>query len=296
MPAYNEEKNIEHILEALIHQKTTTIHINDIVVISSGSTDRTEELTLAYANIDSRVKLIKQTKRGGKASAINAFLKTCNDEIVVIESADTVPDFDTIENLCHPFLENESIGLTGGAPIPVNDPNTCTGYIVHTWWWFHRNIPRFGEIIAFRNLLPEISKTTAVDEAYIQAKLIQLGFKAVHIDSAIVHNKGPETITDLIKQRRRIFNGHSRLYQEEGIKIDNMTKSSLRLLFVYKPLSLKHFFWLVFGVAIEAYARALGAYDAKIRNINPFVWDTATTTKQLALEPVHEESDEEDQQ
>ena len=20
------------------------------------------------------------------------------------------------------------------------------GFIIHTWWWFHRNIPRFGEI------------------------------------------------------------------------------------------------------------------------------------------------------
>lgn len=289
VPAHNEGKNISYILEALIAQKTKDIYINKIVVVSSGSTDDTNKITREFVKRDKRVMLIPQKSRSGKASAINAFLKVVDDPVLVIESADTVPNPDAIELLCHPFLENEEIGLTGGAPMPVNDDNTFTGYLVHTWWWFHRNIPRFGEIIAYRNIFPEISKTTAVDEAYIQAKVIQSGLKAVHIDAAVVRNKGPENVSDLIKQRRRIFNGHSRLFQEEGVKIDNMTKSSLRLLFKYQPKSLLHSLWLVGGVFIEIYARILGAYDVHVRNYNPFVWDTATSTKNLALADTEDE-------
>lgn len=291
VPAHNEGKNISYILEALITQETKDIKINKIIVVSSGSTDDTDQIASQFVKKDTRVKLITQKSRSGKASAINAFLKVVDDPVLVIESADTVPNPDAIELLCRPFLENEEIGLTGGAPIPVNDDNTFTGYLVHTWWWFHRNIPRFGEIIAYRNIFPEISKTTAVDEAYIQAKVIQSGLKAVHIDQAIVRNKGPETISDLLKQRRRIFNGHSRLFQEEGIKIDNMTKSSLRLLLKYQPKTMLHSLWLVGGMFIEIYARILGAYDVHVRNYNPFVWDTATTTKNLAL--VEEEDGDE---
>lgn len=282
VPAYNEGKNISLILEALTHQVTDRVEIVKIVVVSSGSTDNTEELTSKYMREDKRVFLIRQKERAGKASAINAFLAITDEPIVVIESADTIPNPDTIELLCQPFLDSPEIGMTGGAPIPVNDENTFTGYLVHTWWWFHRNIPRFGEIIAYRNVLPNISATTAVDEAFIQAKIIQLGYKAVHIDTAIVRNKGPETVKDLIKQRRRIFNGHSRLYHEEGVKIDNMTKSSLSLLMIYKPKSIKHFSWLIGGVMLEAYARGLGTYDAKVRKINPFVWDTAKSTKHVS--------------
>lgn len=282
VPAYNEGKNISLILEALTSQVTDRVQINKIVVVSSGSTDSTEDLVTQFMRTDKRVFLIRQQKRAGKASAINAFLKIIDDPVVVIESADTIPNPDAIELLCQPFLDNPEIGMTGGAPIPVNDENTFTGYIVHTWWWFHRNIPRFGEIIAYRNLLPSISETTAVDEAFIQAKLIQLGYKAVHVDQAIVRNKGPETVKDLIKQRRRIFNGHSRLYHEEGVKIDNMTKSSLHLLSIYKPKSFKHFCWLIGGAGIEVYARLLGTYDAKVLNINPFMWDTAKSTKNVA--------------
>lgn len=290
VPAHNEGKNISQILEALVSQETKNIRINKIVVVSSGSTDDTNEITREFVQRDARVMLIPQKSRLGKASAINAFLKVVNDPVLVIESADTIPNPDTIELLCAPFLENEEIGLTGGAPIPVNDDNTFTGYLVHTWWWFHRNIPRFGEIIAYRNIFPEISKTTAVDEAYIQAKVIQSGLKAVHIDAAVVRNKGPENVSDLIKQRRRIFNGHSRLYQAEGVKIDNMTKSSVRLLFKYQPKTLLHSLWLVGGVFIEIYARILGAYDVHIRNYNPFVWDTATSTKNLAISEEEVES------
>lgn len=294
IPAYNEGKNLRAILDALVSQQTDKIKIKTIYVVCSGCTDDTEAIAREYNDAHKVVELIVQKKRAGKAAAINAFLKKAEEEVLVIESADTVPTPDTIERLCEPFIDSPDIGLTGGAPIPVNDPNTMTGYIVHTWWWFHRNIPRFGEIIAFRNVIKHISPTTAVDEAYIQAKIVQQGYRAVHIDTAVVKNKGPETVGDLIKQRRRIFNGHSRLYHEEGIKIDNMTKSSLELLLKYQTPSLLHSFWFMCGIFIEIYSRILGAYDSRVKKVNPFVWDTATTTKNLALEPASEEEDASD--
>ena len=282
VPAYNEEQNIEKILTSLCKQKTKHVSINKIIVVSSASTDRTDELVNKYCKNDQRVLLIQQKKREGKASAINAFLKVINDPIVVIQSADTIPQINTIENLCLPLIQNPEIGMTGGAPIPLNDPKTFLGYIIHTWWWFHRNIPRFGEIIAYRNILDEISPTTAVDEAYIQAKMIQLKLKAIYVDNAIVYNKGADTVRDLIKQRRRVFNGHARLYRDENIKIDGMTKSALKLLlFKYKINSLKELFWLLGGICIEFYALILGRYDQKIAAKNPFIWDTAKTTKSL---------------
>lgn len=285
IPAFNEEKNISNILTALMQQKTTQIIIQHIVVVSSASTDNTDAIVTELAKQDPRILLIKQEKREGKASAINAFLKMVNDPILVIESADTIPHEDCIEHLCLPLLADETIGMTGGAPIPVNDRNCFLGYIIHTWWWFHRNIPRFGEIIAYRNILDSISRTTAVDEAYIQAKLVQQGYKVVHVDSAVVSNKGAENIKDLIKQRRRVMNGHARLYRNEHIKIDNMTKSSMNLLlFKYKFNNLKEVFWFFGGMLVETYARILGMYDFYIANTNPFVWDIADSTKDVAME------------
>lgn len=282
IPAYNEEKNIGKIIESLLNQKTDKVHIAKIVVVSSGSTDKTNEIVQKLCQINPALILIAEKKRKGKANAINSFLKNTKESIVVVESADTIPEAYTIEKLCVPMVENEKIGMTGGAPIPVNNPDTFVGYVVHSWWWFHRNIPRFGEIIAFRNILPEIAGNSAVDEAYIQAKMVQQNYQVVHVDEAVVRNKGPETVADMIKQRRRIFNGHARLYQDEGIKINNMTRSSLWLLLhKHKMKNIKEFTWTLGGLGIEILARILGFYDQKVKNHNPFVWETAKSTKNL---------------
>ncbi len=283
IPAHNEGKNIGKILRALLAQETSCVKIESIIVVSSASTDETDFIVKGYASIYPHVFLLQQTERQGKAAAINAFLRIVKTEIVVIESADTIPAKDCIEKLCLPFLNDETIGMTGGAPHPVNNPDTFLGYIVHAWWWFHRNIPRFGEIIAYRNILHEVSPTTSVDEAYIQAKMTQMGYNVVHVDEAVVRNKGADNISDLIKQRRRVMNGHARLYKEEKIKINNMTKSSVKLLlFEYKFDNPKQLIWFMGGMGIEIYARILGWYDFSIKGKNPFVWEMAGSTKDLS--------------
>lgn len=282
VPAYNEEKNISHILQGLISQRTSKVDIKKIVVVCSGCTDKTPKIAKQFCKLDKRIVVKIESERTGKAGAINIFLRIVKEPVVVIQSADTVPYPDCIEKLCRPFLKYKKLGMTGGAPFPINDKETLLGYVIHAWWWFHRNIPRFGEIIAYRNILDSISATTAVDEAFIQAKLVKLGYSIVHVDIARVHNKGPETLADLVKQRRRIYNGHARLFKEQKIKIDHMTRSSLKLLlFKYQIHSLKEFSWFCAGIGIELYARSLGAYDVKIKRSNPFIWDTATSTKNL---------------
>ena len=197
-----------------------------------------------------------------------------------MQSTDTIPYEDTIERLCYPFLTDKKIGMTGGAPIPINDPETFLGFIVHTWWWFHRNIPRFGEIIAYRNILPEISAKTAVDEAYIQAKFVQMGYKVVLVDDAVIFNKGADTIRDMVKQRRRIHNGHSRLIDEESVPVKTFSKNMLWLfLFKYEIINFRQLLWLIGGIFIEIWAVILATWDKHIEGKNPVVWDIAESTK-----------------
>lgn len=283
LPAYNEEKNIGELLKKLANQKTNHINIEKIVVVSSASTDKTDEIVKSYEKKHpGKVKLIREKERNGKASAINTFLQDAKEDVVVIQSADTLPMENTIEQLCLPFLMDENIGMTGGAPIPVNNKNTFLGYVIHTWWWFHRNIPRFGEIIAFRNIIEEVSPRTAVDEAYIQAKFAQMGHKIVHVDEARVFNKGSESISDIIKQRRRIYNGHTRLQKEEHVHISHMTKSGIKLLLCnYKMYGPTQLLWLVGGMGIEITANILGRYDKYVNKVNPVAWDVAKSTKDL---------------
>jgi len=83
---YNEGKNIGNLLESLMQQELKNHAITEIIVVSSGSTDNTEEIVKEFSKKDDRVKLIRQEKREGKASAVNVFLEKSKEEIVVSSS------------------------------------------------------------------------------------------------------------------------------------------------------------------------------------------------------------------
>lgn len=66
---YNERANIARLLETLLNQELESVIINEIIVIASGCTDNTEQAVQRFANRDSRVRLLVQNQRFGKASA-----------------------------------------------------------------------------------------------------------------------------------------------------------------------------------------------------------------------------------
>jgi len=206
--AYNEEGNIDRLLEALCTQRLSKVAIDEIVVVASGCTDRTEEIVRQFCAKDARVKLLTQHRREGKASAINHLLRHTSSEVIVLQSADTLPNPDTIENLVAPFSDPQ-VGMAGGHPLPTNDPRTFMGYVSHLLWRLHHRVslrrPKMGELIAFRNIFRQIPYDSAVDEASIEPLILGQGLELHYVPEAIVYNRGPETVTDFFKQRRRIY-------------------------------------------------------------------------------------------
>ncbi|MFX0198498.1 MAG: glycosyltransferase, partial [Candidatus Hodarchaeota archaeon] len=128
--AYNEEANIGMLLDALLKQKLHVCNIVEIIVVASGCSDNTEGIVKNYMEKDKRIKLLIQPERQGKASAINLFLQHSKGEIIVLESGDTLPEQNTIENLVRPFI-NPKVGMTGAHPVPVNLETTFIGFTVN---------------------------------------------------------------------------------------------------------------------------------------------------------------------
>ncbi len=281
---YNEEKNITNLLNSLLSQKTTE-PIKEIIVVSSACSDKTDDIIENdFLKYNPRIFLIKQKKREGKASAINIFLKYASGDIMVLESGDTIPAEDTIENLTKPF-KNPKTGMTGGRPIPINDSNTFMGFTVHLLWNLHHRLalerPKLGELVAFRrDLVRKIPTDTAVDEAYIEALINRQGCELKYVPAAVVYNKGPETILDFLKQRRRIFAGHIHLRKTKGYAPSSMKNLKiLKLMFQDIKFTPKKIAWTFGAILLEFYGRLLGSYDFYIKKENPFIWSIAKTTK-----------------
>ena len=278
--AYNEQENIGKLLQSLVNQKTSQVRIEEIVVVSA-STDATNEIVEQFQEKDPRIKLIIQGERRGKAHAINLFLQHSKGEICVLESADTLPAEETIERLCKPFSD-PSVGMTGGRVIPLNDKSKFMGFVVHLLWELHHRLQKFGELVAFRRIFSNIPENTAVDEAWIQAEVTQRGFKTQYVPDAVVYNKGPETISDFIKQRRRIYAGHLHLARAKGFKVPSLLPHSVLRTFIsnFRFTGMEKI-WVLGAIVLEGLARLLGLYDFFIRRKVPYVWDVAITTKLL---------------
>lgn len=286
--AFNEEVNIGQILEALLRQRLSTCQISEIIVVASGCTDQTEKVVESIAASNKLVKLLVQDRREGKASAVNLFLSRAKGDIAVIESGDTIPEENAIENLIRPFHDAE-VGMTGAHPIPVDSKDTFMGFTVNLFWRLHHemamNHPKLGELIAFRNIVREIPKDTAVDEASIEAIVTKAGYRIHYAKDSIVYNKGAETIRDFLTQRRRVMVGHkhlqkSRDYTVSSMKIKNLF-SLFNRLFKDTPWSFKTILWTFGAVFLEIFGRFLGDYDYYIKRKNPYAWDVARSTKDL---------------
>jgi len=236
---------------------------------------------------DSRISLIVQERREGKASAINLFLQQAQSSVLVMVGADIIPEKNALEKLCAHFIDT-TIGMAGARPVPVNDSDTFVGHAVHLLWRLHdrmaRRSPKLGEVVAFRNVVPQIPNDTAVDEISIQAIIAKHQLKLVYEPEAVVYNKGPMTVRDFLKQRRRIHAGHLKVRSQEHYEASTMkTGSILQELIVCAPYIMstpKQAIWTLGTVAMEGLARMQGHYDV-LRKRSHHVWQAVASTKAL---------------
>lgn len=286
--AYNEGQNIAKLLLALEEQQLKNVCIDDITVVASGCTDDTCDIVRKFAEKNPKIILIEQKNREGKSAAINLWIKNSASKILVLESADTLPENSTIEKLVTPF-ENSSIGMTGSHPVPINDPRSFSGFAAHLLWGLHHLIalkkPKMGEMVAFRNVIESIPPESAVDEDSIEAEIIKKGYQTFYCSSAIVRNKGPENIKDFLRQRRRIYAGHLWLEKKSGHIVPTMNGFRIfKLLIRNSSFDARALFFTPLTILLEICGRMLGWYDFRILKKNPVIWKIASSTKNLNLE------------
>jgi hypothetical protein len=286
--AYNEEANIAEAIATILGQRLTASRIAELIVVASGCEDRTCPIVADIARRDSRVRLIEQERREGKASAINLFIDAARAPVLLMVSADVLVKEGTIDALVGHFV-NPRVGMVGGHPIPVNPERTFLGHAVHLQWRLHdriaRESPKLGEIVAFRNVVPSIPLDTAVDEISIQALVTQLGYELVYEPEAVVYNRGPATISDFLRQRRRIYAGHLRVREQQAYSASTMdgVRVSRALLGSGSFTSPRTAVWSLGTVGLEVAARALGRYDV-MRRRPQHVWEVCASTKNQIAE------------
>jgi poly-beta-1,6-N-acetyl-D-glucosamine synthase len=282
--AYNEEENMGQLLRAMIDQHLHKVEIAEIVVVASACTDRTVEIVRKHMILDERIKLIEQERREGKTAAINLFLAAATTDICVLESGDTLPDAYAVEHLVRMF-EDPSVGMVGAQKVAVDTPNHIVGLLSHLRLRMEHTlcleIPRLGEMIAFRKVFEQIPPDVAMDEAFVEAIVVERGMQVRYAPDAVVYNTGPTTITDFVKQRRRNHAGHLYLKHKYGYAVSSIQNRRVIKVALRELWGIMRLLWVLFLLAVlEGTSRFLGWYDFAIKGDRHVVWDMAWTQKQ----------------
>ncbi|EKE10691.1 MAG: biofilm PGA synthesis PgaC-like protein N-glycosyltransferase [uncultured bacterium] len=216
--AYNEEKNIGLLLQDIIDQKINNNFIlENIKVVSDGSTDRTNEIVERFMRKDNKIKLMINQERLGKAKSFNVGKKEIKSDFLISLDADIILENErTLESLLDIKNYND-IGLIGGQPSPINETNKNVAILASLFSYNIvykikkqiRNGNNFfsshGRILALsKNLYEkiEIPDLPGTDQ-FMYFFCLKNNLKFVYQESAKVFYKVPNKIRDYIKQNTR---------------------------------------------------------------------------------------------
>ena len=280
--AHNEGATIEVCLTAILAEPK----VQSVVVVASGCTDRTVEIVGAVAAEDSRVELIAEPDRSGKASAINLLLRSTSQPIVVVLGGDVVFTPGSLRRLVEPFAD-PLVGMTGCRPIPTNPRSGIMGHAVNLLWDLHHEVslvhPKLGEAIAFRRLLQRMDDRTLVDEASMEHIVRGRGLQLRYVPNAVVRNHGPENLREFISQRTRIYRGHLALRSHTGYQVSSMSvRQAGGATWRVVRREKRSLHYLLITIALEAVARARArALHLAGRLPDDGIWQPIPTSKRV---------------
>ncbi|MGD0818505.1 MAG: glycosyltransferase [Methanomassiliicoccales archaeon] len=283
--AYNEEKNIRHTLDSILAQIVQVSSVDEIIVVSSGSTDGTDVIVKEYGSKDSRIRLLRQEKREGKNSAVNAFMAIAKGDILVLVNADNNLSEGALDRLLAHF-KDPKVGVVGGRPMPVNRKDTIAGFAVHMLWDMHHRLsliyPKVGEAIAFRNLHIQIPTGMQSDEDLVRMDLEKQGYRTEYEPEAIIINKGPETVQDYWKQRTRVNIGER--YMKRLFDFDIPTWDNRFLFQAYLGFlrdNSEQMIRMSAAIVLELLARVYASIYVKLDKGDKVIWSMVESTKNM---------------
>jgi glycosyltransferase involved in cell wall biosynthesis len=283
--AHNEEKNILQSLSSISSQSLDGFELLEVIVVSSGSTDRTDSIVEECAQKDRRVRLIVQERREGKCVAVNLFMKEAEGDVLVLVNADNRLTEGALSKLLEPFRE-EKVGMVGGHPVPVNPTDTLVGSAVRTLWDMHHRLslvtPKTGELIAFRNLRIILPDGINTDEDWIRMEMERRGYRVAYAPAAIVLNKGPETLREFMMQRTRVNIGERYMKRRYGFTVPTWNSASLMPTVASLLRDSRGQLWeTLVAMTLEASARIYANLYVALNKPDPHIWSVAETTKDL---------------
>jgi cellulose synthase/poly-beta-1,6-N-acetylglucosamine synthase-like glycosyltransferase len=210
--AYNEEEHIGKTIENKLGLDYPEDRM-ELVVISDGSTDRTEEIVRKY--VGKRVKLLIQPERQGKTVALNRAVAEARGEIVVFSDANSIYERSAVRMLVENFAD-EQVGYVTGQMVYVDRRGTLIGQGCSAYMRYENALrvleTRVGSVVgvdggidAVRRSLYEPMSPAVLPDFVLPLRVVERGFRVVYEDRALLKEDSLTQASDELKMRVRVI-------------------------------------------------------------------------------------------
>jgi len=214
IPAYNEERNIAAKVENTLTLDYPSDRI-EALVVSNGSTDRTNEIVRGFN--DPRVRLIA-LEQPGKMEALNEGARAARGEILVFTDADFFLDRHSLRAIASKFADPEVGGVCGtrGAGTQREGDATGEGEGMYGRWdrWQKIRESEIGSVFAADGLLYAIRKELYVpiddpaqaDDIAISARVVLQGRRLLFEPAATAWERSTVVAKEEFRRKVRVTN------------------------------------------------------------------------------------------
>ena len=290
IPAYNEAGNIGFLIEDLLRQKTESFRLEQILILSDGSSDGTVAIARSYQ--DERIKVVDNQDRKGKAARQNQIFETVESDILVMLDADVLLYRNNfLEELVAPILE-EDADLVAAKIEPLKPKTWVERGLFASVLVKNRAFEMFrggnniftcaGVGRAFsRRFYPMLRFTDSVGEdAYSYLYCTSYGLTYRYAPKAVLGIRLPDNIRDHARQSYRYQDSQKRFAEEFGIFFVQkeyalpkpLLMQAVAFVGIIKPFSLSFYFLFMAFLSLRKMLRVAEATDT---------WEVAESSKVL---------------
>jgi cellulose synthase/poly-beta-1,6-N-acetylglucosamine synthase-like glycosyltransferase len=252
----------------------------EILVVSDGSSDSTEEVAAAYE--ERSVRVLRIDGRQGKTACQNAAAFAAVGEILVFTDATTRLKVDAVRAMVRNFADPK-VGCVGGRLEYVTDVDNMTGSGGEAYWNYETRLrvgeSSLGSLIGVSGCLYAVRKSAyrpidpgLISDFAIAMKIQELGLRTVLAPDACCYETTLEDGTRELSMRVRV-----------GIRSLNALVHERRFL---NPLKYGRFAWQLWSHKVLRYASPflwIGAFTANVVLIGHHVAYLAMFVGQCAI-------------
>ena len=256
VPAHDEEAVIGEKLVYCLAQEYPADRL-EVLVVSDGSTDRTEEIVRARAARDPRVRLLA-IPRSGKAAALDQGALHATGEILVLTDANALLGPGSLVRLVEPFADPEVGGVCGRKRYRRGRGVDATELGENLYWrwdqWQKSLESRIGSVFAAdgalyavrRGLYVPMADPAQADDIAISARIVLQGRRLLFEPGAVAFEEPPAEGREELRRKvrvtnhsvRALFNLGRRLWTSGFYSVELLSHKLLRHLAPFPLLAL----------------------------------------------------------